>query len=504
MLANGNVPISYKTLPGGWAGTDATVALMQQMATGKFGSRSPKIRALAINIVREAGVAPKDYVGEMVAIHNWVRDRCRYTRDVAGQETLCYPEEIAFNTMAGDCDDMSMLDAALLGAIGIATRFVTMGTTPLKFDHVYLQARPKDSWISLDPIMKKPAGWEAPPGITKVRKVFPENTPGEMRMSGLGGPHDWYVGYQGGGFSSSHLSPAPDPRASYGPGQGPLTPQADTPYVVMDSFLTQDAPIEQISRDMPAFPQQESPQTIRNDAEGGYQPTWRAAWERRARSRVDPRQVAARVRSEEDAKFMMEETAQDPLHGLNDVMLPDQLAALGYSTGIDRQQPLANMQRPVLAQAPEGIDAMFTRPNLVLRTDKGQTIVYNGLYSLAEKPPIRPYTGMAGLGHQRSGALPGMGRDPSGALPGMGAYIHQRSGALPGMGGVFGVGTGRRDMMPGMGSISGPGLAELSDLRADPVAASAPLPPPAIPMAAKVIALGAIAAGIYLLFKKKG
>src|ERR1700734_2463733 len=119
VLANGNVPVSFQTLPGGFQGTDDTVAKMQELAPGPWGSRSPKIHALALNIVNAAQVDEKDYVGEMVAIHNYVRDTIRYTRDVAGQETLYPPEEVAFNSQAGDCDDKCMLEAALLGAIGI-------------------------------------------------------------------------------------------------------------------------------------------------------------------------------------------------------------------------------------------------------------------------------------------------------------------------------------------------------------------------------------------------
>jgi hypothetical protein len=104
-LASGNVPVEYRLLEDGFRGTDSTVELMRQLTTGQYGSRSPKIRALAINILKQARVPEKNYPAEMVAIHNWVRDNIRYTRDVHGQETLCPPEEIAFNTKSGDCLD---------------------------------------------------------------------------------------------------------------------------------------------------------------------------------------------------------------------------------------------------------------------------------------------------------------------------------------------------------------------------------------------------------------
>ena len=91
------------TLSGGFDGTDQTVAIMSKLAMGQWGARSPKVRALAINVLTAAGIGSKDYEGEMVAIHNWCRDNLRYLRDVQGQETLCPPEEILFNTKNGDC-----------------------------------------------------------------------------------------------------------------------------------------------------------------------------------------------------------------------------------------------------------------------------------------------------------------------------------------------------------------------------------------------------------------
>ncbi len=469
------------TLPGGWAGTDATVAKMQEMVTGKWGSRSPKIRALAINIVRTARVPEKNYQAEMVAIHNWVRDNIRYTKDVNGQETLCYPEDTAFNTRAGDCDDKSMMEAALLGSIGITSRFVTIGLTPFKYDHVYLQARPKDVWIALDPIMKdKPAGWEVPNKAVQVRKVFPENIPTEMAMSGLNGPLDWYVGYQGGGFTHSHLSPSPQPGR-----RGPAAP-----YVIMDAMLDDNRSVEELCRNPIAFPQNDITAAQMRPKLGQLRPqlidltkppagtvsrpplmTWAPEYGSngrmtpvgvKRRSKMTPAQVNARIMQDNGSAAAAEHAGFNP--GMSgSIMGPEQLAAIG--AGIDDQLPYPNMQRPPVAQVPEGIDHQFLRPNMVLRTDKGDSIVYKGLYSLAEKPPIRPYDGFAGLGavtyHRRGDGLPGMG-----ALP--------RS--------------------------SGPGVSELADLAyvgADPVPAPAPSNVP------KMIGFAALAVGAYLLYKSK-
>jgi hypothetical protein len=689
VLANGNVPAQYQTLPGGCQGTDDTVALMQQLCTGQWGSRSPKIHALALNIVRAAGVDEKDYTGEVVAIHNYVRDNIRYTKDVVGQETLYPPEEVAFNSKAGDCDDKSMLVAALLGSIGTPTRFVTIGVTPDRYSHVYLQAKPKDQWISLDPIMRdKPAGWEVPPYVVKVRKVYTENAPQELSMNGLGDSHadasaaggvpggsrgnspfGWYVAYQGGGYAVSHLSSDPKPQSD-----------GQTPYIVTDSMLDNDAPIERLSINAPAFPQQDitqigpaaqmasiaptltqivtpplaqtqtpvdpnagqalsdvlgqpvqaydawaRPHVIMPDGsvsqphwftpstglpvvqaqdgsliqpgvipagaaptmtlpDGsliaptfnasafpyGFQPDPNAqapvtagpnpypqlttgetyqfeqdpnaqtpvdAWGRptasiiqrgpastnpnggthglgampnpyqrafnannpfahasvtaggapnggtvfamrKQRSSMTPAQVAARIAADNGNEEGAHAAGMNPgVSGVGRVIMPGELADIPQ-TGIDRQLPFSGMQRPPLAQAPEGIDAMFTRPNMALRTDKGDTIVYKGLYALNEKPPIRPYhPSMSGLG-----------------------VLH----FAPGVKSLNGMG-----MMPAR-SISGPGVADLADAAAAtpagmPAAPSAPMAPAAAPSShLKMLGvIGALGLGAYLLMRAR-
>lgn len=180
MPANGNVSVQRSVLPDGIAGVDATVKKVVEMAHGNYGSKSAKIRALAINIVKAAGVPDKDYYGEIVAIHNFVRDNIRYVRDPVGQETLSYPEETAFNSKAGDCDDMTILEIAMLGSIGIESYPVVVGMFPNHYSHIYLHAqvpvgnsRNAGKIIPLDPIMKQwSAGREAE--NIKSKKMYPE------------------------------------------------------------------------------------------------------------------------------------------------------------------------------------------------------------------------------------------------------------------------------------------------------------------------------------------
>lgn len=178
-----DIPIQRSTLPPGDASVDTTVAKMAELAMGQYGARSPKIRHLAIDIVNRAGAANKDYRAMAVACYRWVRDNIRYVRDPVGQEALCHPEYL-LQVAGGDCDDMSMLVAALCGSLGIQTRFVTVAVNSQQFGHVYLEAEAAPgNWLPLDPIMREHGeGWEVP-NPTR-RKVYGVNGPDGL--SGLG------------------------------------------------------------------------------------------------------------------------------------------------------------------------------------------------------------------------------------------------------------------------------------------------------------------------------
>ncbi len=447
-FASGNTPVQYMVLSGGFQGTDETVSIMSGLAMGLYGSRSPKIADLALKIIRAAGVPEKNYYGEMQAIHNWVKTNIRYIRDVHGQETLQPPEHTAFVRRAGDCDDLAMLDAALLSSTGIPTRFKVIGVTPDRYSHVYLQARIGNTWITLDPIMKdKPAGWEAPKAVRAVEKTYPENIPeGNPMKRGVNG-----LGYVGDPRIVSHLEEDPGPQRRY-PG----------PYVRQQSFLDNDAPIEQLSNNAPAFPQNQNV-PVRMQA-------------RMLRSRAhltDLRQknaaATARAESDEAAYNAINHAAMNPGEGVHGVYTPDELAGLG--TGYDQEMPQANMQVPAMVSTPEGIDVQFGRNALVMNGKRGDRIAYRGLWALNEQPPTRQIpVGMSGM--------------------------------APGT-----TGTGRRSMLPGMGylgnhSLSGPGVAELS---ADDAQAPAPAAPLAAPKSSiKTLGLIAVAVGLGLyLFKKK-
>lgn len=122
-----------------------------------------EVRQMAERIV--AGLRQKDYAAEIAAVHGFVRDRVRYTRDPDGVEMLQKPVRI-LEVRQGDCDDKSILVCALLGSIGHKTRLVAIGPSNNNFAHVFAQVRnpaqrnpmAPNAWINLECTEPWPVG----------------------------------------------------------------------------------------------------------------------------------------------------------------------------------------------------------------------------------------------------------------------------------------------------------------------------------------------------------
>lgn len=106
--------------------------------------------------------AQRDYACEVTALWNFGVLNCRYTQDQDGEDTY---QTVRASLEAGalDCDDMTILFAAMLKAIGfeeIIARVVSVqGQT---WDHIYpLVKLPRGGWIAMDATERgKHLGWE--------------------------------------------------------------------------------------------------------------------------------------------------------------------------------------------------------------------------------------------------------------------------------------------------------------------------------------------------------
>ena len=102
----------------------ATVEHAIDLITG--GAKDFVVRQSAIGILRRRDVRPKDYLGEIKALFEWVQRHVRYTRDPFRVEVL-HSARRMLALRAGDCDDMSIVLGAMLEAIGHSVRLVRHG-----------------------------------------------------------------------------------------------------------------------------------------------------------------------------------------------------------------------------------------------------------------------------------------------------------------------------------------------------------------------------------------
>jgi transglutaminase-like putative cysteine protease len=157
--------VARGTLADGSRGTQQTLNIMRALAVN--GSKSVPVREAALAVIKQAAIAPRDYLGEIRSLFLFVRDKIRYTRDVVDVETLQTPD-YTLRMGVGDCDDKSTLLAAMLRSIGhpATLEFRAIGTgapDPSIFRHVYVVANYMGQRIPLDPTNQtKGPGWEFP------------------------------------------------------------------------------------------------------------------------------------------------------------------------------------------------------------------------------------------------------------------------------------------------------------------------------------------------------
>lgn len=163
MQLNSRPRVTLAEIPDGVDGTRATLIIMRQLA--RDGKRDYRIRELALSLVHD--LPNKDRWGEVLRLHQFVRDRIRYVGDIDGIETIATPDQ-TLRIGQGDCDDKAVLLAALLLSIGHPARFIAFGRRPNQFSHVLTQTRIRgkqhSNWISLETTEPVRAGW-APPDM---------------------------------------------------------------------------------------------------------------------------------------------------------------------------------------------------------------------------------------------------------------------------------------------------------------------------------------------------
>lgn len=140
-------------IPSGAQGVRATLKMMAKIA--RQYKTNPHIRELALQLTRD--LPPKKWTAEVGRIHQFVRDDIRYIKDVAGVETLQTPVQ-TLRIGQGDCDDKSMLVAALLLSIGHPVLFMAVGFVPGHYSHVLPFTKIAGKWVAVETTEPWPLG----------------------------------------------------------------------------------------------------------------------------------------------------------------------------------------------------------------------------------------------------------------------------------------------------------------------------------------------------------
>jgi transglutaminase-like putative cysteine protease len=161
-------------VPKGTRGTLFTARLIARLM--QEGAKDLMVRQCAIEIFRRSGVRPKDRMGEIVALFNFVRRKIRYVRDIWRVETLHAARRV-LELKAGDCDDMTILLGAMLLSTGHPVRLILAGfqpTRPHVYTHIYPEVHVRGRWVAIDATVDRPIGW-APPALWKrICDILPE------------------------------------------------------------------------------------------------------------------------------------------------------------------------------------------------------------------------------------------------------------------------------------------------------------------------------------------
>lgn len=156
---------SFETIPDGFQGTEATIRRMHDLINK--GKVDLTIQRVADAIIAKSGCAARAYLCKGQAIYDFIKGYVRFERDPFGVEMLQEPI-VTLKRRAGDCDDHTILNCAMAGAIGFPYAIKTIkadAKRPDEFSHVFAVVNiPGKGWMGFDTSVD-PAyfGWE-PPG----------------------------------------------------------------------------------------------------------------------------------------------------------------------------------------------------------------------------------------------------------------------------------------------------------------------------------------------------
>lgn len=206
-------PDVYEIKSWGWSSDRGKLRILRKIA--KEYGRDPRLREHTVNVIRQAGAQARDYRSMAQAILSYVQNNIYYVNEPGEQvQSPWYTIRKGF----GDCDDMSVLMAAMAESIMLPWRFALAGKGfagrnvkhyeggPMawggSYSHIYVQLgwppiKPT-TWMSAEPTIKGvPLGYDVVdhgvPGTVPQARAGGRSAAGrgpsmpQARLSGYGG-----------------------------------------------------------------------------------------------------------------------------------------------------------------------------------------------------------------------------------------------------------------------------------------------------------------------------
>lgn len=145
-----NPYVVRRWIPDGDVGTDLTLDAMEDLVRGSM--RVELTRLFGWSIVQGCG----SHVARARALKAWLTPRYIFQPDPLELEVVSSPDlqlcrYQAYGFVAGDCDDLAVLAAALGAAVGLAPRFVVIALqVGGPFEHVWTELWDGIRWVDFD------------------------------------------------------------------------------------------------------------------------------------------------------------------------------------------------------------------------------------------------------------------------------------------------------------------------------------------------------------------
>lgn len=136
----------------GRAGNLQTLRAMRRLVLS--GANDKRIRDIAIFLTRR--FQNDENLKKITTLYEFVRDKIDYVQDPITIGDKVQSPFVTLNGKEGDCGDLVVLLASLLGAVGYKARFALLSYQPPAFQHVFVEVQlVRGDWLPLDPTADK-------------------------------------------------------------------------------------------------------------------------------------------------------------------------------------------------------------------------------------------------------------------------------------------------------------------------------------------------------------